>query len=489
MRVYSYIEATAQPVYVPSAEHAHTWLFSIDGLRLASEVLKGIMEAEMPTTVLDALCEVQEILKGLKSALMDESVLYWERPGHRGHSRWEVSWDRNEDERKHWVREGYREVLERRESMQMERRDSTVIVALAATSTMEQAQTLRGNENTAPEQTPGRERAAASAARAVGMMNRRLSIERRENTTAQATPRSAPAAGPIVYDVSQIMESQSRLEWVETMTAEFNARRAREAESIIRPLRVPTPQSHFFDRLNAGYASRAGLAVQTESMARTTRSLARHSRFQSRRNAVSLPRERTITWASPVAAPNPDAVNEQTYEALHFAPLPPADTQAEGEGGEDARHANDYPAFSAQLRSVQRRIAALSNMLRPVREQSGPTSDPRDSAPLSHSDLDARELARREAEQWERAGYPSTPDWLAERRQARQQATARERIMLGQRRQAREGERGRERLRQIRAATAMGAQRLPLSPPTSEEGDFSQFASTRRNDISSEASE
>lgn len=95
-----------------------------DGLKEAAEVLEAVMKYDMPNSIYQQFTEAAHTLAQIYQGLQAEVRLYSGRygAGRELHTKWEIHWNKNEQEKKDWNDVKYREVLKNREDVQSARR-------------------------------------------------------------------------------------------------------------------------------------------------------------------------------------------------------------------------------------------------------------------------------------------------------------------------------------------------------------------------------
>ena len=106
--------------YVPSPNHSHTWVITPDGLKEAAEVLEAIMKYDMPKSIHEQFTEAAHTLAQIYQGLQAEMRLYSGRygAGRELHTKWEIHWNKNEQEEREWKDVKYQETLKNREDVQ-----------------------------------------------------------------------------------------------------------------------------------------------------------------------------------------------------------------------------------------------------------------------------------------------------------------------------------------------------------------------------------
>lgn len=110
--------------YVPSPNHSHTWVMTPDGLKEAAEVLEAVMKYDMPNSIHQQFTEAAHTLAQIYQALQAEMRLYSGRygAGRELHTKWEIHWNKNEQEEKEWKEVKYQQILKDRKDVQAGRR-------------------------------------------------------------------------------------------------------------------------------------------------------------------------------------------------------------------------------------------------------------------------------------------------------------------------------------------------------------------------------
>lgn len=97
---------------------------TLDGLKEAAEVLEAIMKHDMPTSIHEQFTEAAHTLAQIYQGLQAEMRLYIGRygAGREVHTRWEIHWNKNEQEEREWKEVKYQETLKNREVLHAGRR-------------------------------------------------------------------------------------------------------------------------------------------------------------------------------------------------------------------------------------------------------------------------------------------------------------------------------------------------------------------------------
>ena len=95
-----------------------------DGLKEAAEVLEAVMKYDMPNSMHQQFLEAAHTLAQIYHTLQAEMRLYSGRygAGRELHTKWEIHWNKNEQEEKEWKEAKYQQILKDREDVQAGRR-------------------------------------------------------------------------------------------------------------------------------------------------------------------------------------------------------------------------------------------------------------------------------------------------------------------------------------------------------------------------------